>query len=364
VTSADTPGLYASPGWLLFIRQRTLLAQRFDPMRETVNGEPLRVADSVAVRTGPLALGAFSVSEAGSIAYRTGESALTQLRWFDRSGKMLDSVGPMESGLFDPVLSRGRHVAFGKERGGGSDVWVTEDTHINRFTIEGGGLPIWSPDGRHIVFATERNGSRSLFQKPAGGGAEIALLQSPAVMMLSDWSPDGRFILYTDVDREKGTHLWVLPLEGDRKPFPFLNTRFSERWGQFSPDGHWVAYESNEAGQRNEIYLRPFPGPDGQWQVSIAGGVYPRWAPDGKELYYLAPDGKLMAAAIAVRGATLEIGARTPLFQPRIAGGGTSIVGRRQQYAVAPDGRFLVNVAQDNISELPITLILNWKPKP
>jgi Tol biopolymer transport system component len=243
-------------------------------------------------------------------------------------------------------------------------VWVTEGAQINRFTIEGGGLPIWSPDGRHIAFGADRNGSRSLFQKPAAGGTEIALLQTSAVSMLSDWSPDGRFILYTSLGSETGADLSVLPLDGDRKPFSFLTTRFAEIWGQFSPDGHWVAYQSNEAGQRYEIYLRPFPVADGQWQVSMAGGVSPRWAPDGKELYYFAPDGKLMAAAIAVRGITLEIGARTPLFQPRIVGGGTSIVGHRQQYAVAPDGRFLLNVAQDNTSELPITLILNWKPKP
>ena len=172
-------------------------------------------------------------------------------------------------------------------------------------------------------------------------------------------------------DPKTGFDLWALPLEGDRKPLVFLNASFAERQGVFSPDGRWVAYASNESG-RFEIYVRPFQGAgatsalgtaSGQWQVSTAGGIWQRWRPDGKELYYIAyiaPDGKMMAAPIAVNGTTtLDVGAPVALFQTRIVGGGTSIdLGR--QYDVAADGRFLINVATNEAIAWPITLILNW----
>ena len=164
------------------------------------------------------------------------------------------------------------------------------------------------------------------------------------------------------MDPKNGPDLSVLPLDGDRKPFVFLSTRFDERVGQFSPDGHWVAYQSNESG-RNEVYVRPFPGPGGASPVSTSGGIQPRWRADGKELYYIAPDGTLMAVPITVKGATLEPGVPAVLFRTRIWGGGTN-AGSRQQYDVAPDGRFLINVTTADATNAPITVLLNWKPKP
>ena len=152
---------------------------------------------------------------------------------------------------------------------------------------------------------------------------------------------------------------WVLPLEGDRKPRVFLSTNFTETGAHFSPDGRWVSYQSNESG-RNEIYARPFPGPGGQWQISTAGGINARWRHDGKELYYIAPDGQLMAVPIATQGATLEPGTPVALFQSRSTLGGNT--GARAQYAVAPDGRFLINVTTGDATSSPITLLLNWKP--
>ena len=173
-----------------------------------------------------------------------------------------------------------------------------------------------------------------------------------------DWSSDGRFLLYFQNDPKTGYDLWVLPLFGERKPFPFVNTSFIERNGQFSPDGRWVAYESNESG-RNEIYVQAFPGPGGKWQVSTGGGIEPRWRRDGKELFYIALDGKLMAAPIQAAGQALEAGAPISLFQTRIVGGGQS--GWRQQYAVAPDGqRFLINITVDESTASPITIVTNW----
>src|SRR5262249_10597571 len=147
---------------------------------------------------------------------------------------------------------------------------------------------------------------------------------------------------------------------GERKPVLFRGTNFEERLAQFSPDVRWIAYQSNEGGQY-EIYVRPFPGPGGQWQLSTAGGIQPHWRRDGKELYYIAPDGKLMAVPIVVKGAALDPGLPVSLFQTRIWGGGTN-AGNGFQYDVAPDGRFLINVLTEDAVTSPITLLLNWKP--
>jgi hypothetical protein len=155
--------------------------------------------------------------------------------------------------------------------------------------------------------------------------------------------------------------LWVLPISGDRKPFVFLNQPYEERTGQFSPDGQWVAYVSNESG-RHEIYVRPFPGPGGRWQISTEGGIQPRWSPDGKELFYIAPDANLVAVPIAVNGPVLNPGRPVPLFRSRIFGGGREIY-QREQYDVGPDGRFLINVPTDDAVAPPITLLLNWNPE-
>src|SRR5207244_10894865 len=152
--------------------------------------------------------------------------------------------------------------------------------------------------------------------------------------------------------------IWVLTLEGDRKLFVYLKTNFDERRGQFSPDGRWVAYMSNESG-RHEIYVRPFPGPGGQWQISTAGGIYPRWGAGGKEVEYIGPDGTLMAAPIGVNGATIEPGRPVVLFRTRILGGGTNL-DAGTQYDIARDGRILINTVLDNAAS-PITLLQNWK---
>jgi hypothetical protein len=247
----------------------------------------------------------------------------------------------------------------------------------------------------------------------SGAGSEEPLLESPQVQNAYDRSGNGRFLLYQSTDPQTDVDLWVLPMsganasptgrsnqemsrtleaqarqgaavnnaspsgrsqqemEGDRKPWVFLKTNFQERWAQFSPDGRWVAYMSNESG-RPEIYVRPFvePAPGttgraagatgGQWQVSTAGGIYPRWRPDGKELFYIGPDGLMMAAPIAATVTTLEPGAPVALFPTRIYGGGTDNQQGRQ-YDVSRDGRFLINtVLEDSAS--PITLLQNWNP--
>ena len=221
---------------------------------------------------------------------------------------------------------------------------------------------MWSPDGSRLVFSRQRAGILDLYQKPANGaGAEALLLASPESKAATSWSADGRSLLYGTLFPKTGIDMWGLPMAGDPKPWPFLNTTFNESWGAFSPDGHWVAYASDESG-RAEIYVRPFPGPGGQWQVSTAGGKDPRWRPDGTALYYIAPDSRLMAAPIASSGTALQPGLPTALFQARIVGGGTQNISLRQQYDVAPDGRFLINVNADESTAAPITVITNWNP--
>jgi dipeptidyl aminopeptidase/acylaminoacyl peptidase len=196
--------------------------------------------------------------------------------------------------------------------------------------------------------------------KPStGDGAEEVLVDSPEVKIPCDWSPDGRFLIYNIPDPKSGTDLWVLPLE-TRVPFVFRRTDANELWGQFSPDGRWVAYQSNETG-RYEIYVLPSSGRGGAIPISTAGGVYPRWSRDGKELYFIAPDARMMAVSIRATLTTLEAGAPTPLFQTRRLGGGLNVIGRSHQYDVARDGRFLINVEAAS-STPPITLLLNWKP--
>ena len=228
---------------------------------------------------------------------------------------------------------------------------------------------IGEPDGTRIVFRSNRTAVGDPYQKlTSGAGAEELLVTSDQLKTPSDWSADGRFLLYHGTDPQTENDLWAVPMVGDRTPSLLLKTPFRENNGAVSPDGRWVAYMSNESG-RMEIYVRPFVPPGaagtaapagGQWQVSTAGGVFPSWRPDGKELYYLNPAGAMMAAPITVTGATLEPGAPVVLFPTRIYGGGADIqVGR--QYDVAPDGRFLINMELESAAA-PITLLMDWSP--
>jgi hypothetical protein len=215
-----------------------------------------------------------------------------------------------------------------------------------------------------VVFASEPNGVFDLFEKLASGaGDEQPLLVTADNKNPLAWSPDGRVLLYATQHPKTGADLWALPLAGERKSFPVAQTPFDEAAGQFSPDGRWVAYQSNESGPV-QIYVRPFPGLGDKWQVSTAGGSQPRWRRDGKELFYVAPDARLMAVSIAV-GAdsqTVEAGAPVPLFATRLASGSNIPGGvmSKPQYAVASDGRFLMNVAVEGATAPPITVVLNW----
>jgi Tol biopolymer transport system component len=357
--ATDSAGEYLAPGWLVWLRQGVLAAQRLDAGSGQLSGDPVPLAQAVSVDLTTQG-GCFSVSSAGTIAWRIG-GRRRQLVWFDRTGQNAGAFGtPDESNLLHPELSPdGKRAAITRGPVGSGDIWMQEGTRASRFTFDptDDRFAIWSPDGARVVFSSRRKGTLKLYQKPANAsGTEEALLETGDSdgRVPNSWSPDGRFILYTSF--QNNGDLMVLPLTGDRKPFPFLSTQFSEAQGAFSPDGKWVAYQSNESG-RYEIYVRPFPGPGGQWQVSTGGGISPRWQAYGKELYYIAPDAKLMAAAVSTQGGTFTPGTPEALFQTHIPPGVF-----KQQYDVARDSRFLINTELETASTDPIHVLLNWKP--
>ena len=371
VLAADTAAVYAPPGALLWVKEGVLVAQRFDPARKIVSDEVIPVAQAVGMDVGVLR-GAFAVSATGVLAHRAGRGERRQLIWVDRAGIVRGTVGPADwEGLGSPELAPDeQRVAVNRTVQGNPDVWLIDSGRDvqSKFTFDASsdGHPTWSPDGSRVVFRSLRNGPWDLFWKAASGaGDEQPLLVTEEFKSPLAWSPDGQVLLYQILSPKTGLDLWALPLAGDRKPFPVVQTPSDEASGQFSPDGRWVAYQSNES-KTMQIYVRPFRGSGGPWQVSSTeGGSQPRWRPDGRELFYVAPDARLMAVPIAV-GAdaqTLEAGAPKPLFRTRLAsgaGGNVSGLMSKQQYAVASDGRFLMNVAVEAATAPPITVVLNW----
>jgi Tol biopolymer transport system component len=269
--------------------------------------------------------------------------------------------------LQSPDLSAdGRRIAVSRTVQNNTDIWLIDVQRggATRFTFDAAidTLAVWSPDGERIAFASQRKGVYDLYLKhSSGAGTDELLLGSPYVKFPEDWSRDGRFLLYRVADPKTGYDLAAIPIPGDTsKPIVVANSPFEERGGQFSPDGHWVAYQSNESG-RFEIHVQPFPQPTSKWQVSTGGGVDARWSPDGKELFFVAPDGKLMTSTVRATGAAFDAASPVALFQARMKVGG--LANLKQQYAIARDGRFLINTQTDENALAPITLILNWKPR-
>jgi eukaryotic-like serine/threonine-protein kinase len=363
-----TGAVYAPSGHVLFVRQRTLFAQRFDPVGLRVMGNPFRLVED---STDCACLG-LSVSDTGSIAYRTtAQGAERTFVWFDRSGNELGKVG--DSSMSSPLLSPDgqRVVGYrGNPVDGNVDIWMLDVTRgvFSRLTddVADDTSPVWSPDGDHIVFSSNRKGTPDLYQKSAfAGGSEELLWASAQPKVPDDWSSDGRFVLFESRDRKTGADIWALPLDKTGKPgkpFPVVQTNFDEQRGQFSPGGNWIAYQSDESG-RHEIYLRAFPGPGNKWPVSTNGGAQVRWRRDEKELFYVALDGRLMAVPVRLtsNGTPPEVGTPVALFAPPL-GGTVQQADFRHQYMVSSDGqRFLVATVAEGVNS-PITIILNWKP--
>ena len=305
-----------------------------------------------------------SVAEDGTLVYvdLLGGGG-QQLVWRDREGKKLEVIGQPQDLIRDPALSPdGRQVAVRGTEDNNDDVWVHEAGRSlkRRLTFDAAldGRPIWSPSGKEITFRSTRQGNDDIYTRPADGtGEPVLLVGTPLSERPSDWSHDGKYFLYRVRDEETGWDLWYLRSNEDGSgfgPVPFLQSPFGELVGKFSPDSRFVAYVSDESGG-NEVYVRPFPGGDGKWQVSGNGGTQPRWSKDGKELFYVERD-TLMAVAVAT-APSFTSGPVTRLFQD------ASLPGTTPRYDVSADGRRFVLIEPVAVAEEKppsIHIVENW----
>jgi Tol biopolymer transport system component len=361
VMSGGTNAKFAN-GYLIFPRDRTLMAQLFDTSRFELLGDAIPIADQISLGGLSGRTGAFSVSESGVLAYQAAaEEIRSQLTWFDRSGNLTSTLGaPADYG--DVELSPDRKQAAVSVL---DPAKRTRDIYLfdvvrgvrTRFTFDPADeqSSIWSPDGTRILFNGRPKGYFDLYEKDAGGiaGEQVILADTHNKAPLS-WSPDGRSILYsTGVFIVGNSDLWLMSMGDRHESTPFLRTPFNESDGRFSPDGRWVAYVSNETGAA-EVYVTRFPGPSGKWPVSSGGGSYPRWRADGRELYFVSRDNTLMAATVNGQGQDFVVGTLRALFNLRPNAG-------RDPYDVSADGeRFLVNTVVETAPPPPITLVVNW----
>jgi Tol biopolymer transport system component len=378
------PSANPNTGYLLFMREGTLMAQPFDNSRLELEGQATPIAEQVNSSGGGSGVGSFSASATDALVYISGTNIrrggsrgniVGQLAWFDREGKVLESIGDL--GVYRSVALSpdGKRVAFERadiNNPRARSIWLHEFARgvTTRFTFNSDWdtAPVWSPDGSRVAFGSLRAGVVSIYQKTSNlAGEDELLYKSSENEVPSSWSPDGRFLLtYSPIPPVR---IWFLPLGGttaDRKPIPFEDTPFSEAWGRFSPDGHWIAYHSNESG-RNEIYVRPFETPSvtgssstggqaisGKWMVSKDGGTTALWRRDGKELFYLSLDGKVMAVDVSTSG-VFQAGVPKVLFKAP-----DSVV----FWDVSADGKRFIMATPSGENPAPpqtFSVVLNWQ---
>ena len=353
---------YAAPGYLLFLTEGTLMAQRFDATNLRLEGEPSRIADGVGGSTTDYA--AFSVSDTGVLAHGGRTTLPTQLVWFDRNGRNMGSVTPPGEYASFSLSRDQRRLAFAlvdPERYQ-TDIWLMDLARgtSSRFTAAAGldTHPVWSPGDSRIVFRSQRAGVLDLFEKNSNGAHAEEKLPTPGWDKVpTDWSADGRFIVYhQQADAAESRYdLWVVPMR-ERKSVPFLQTEFTEMQGSLSPNGRFIAYTSDQSG-RFEVYAQTFADQTGRWQISANGGSEPTWRRDGKELFYMAADRQLMSVQVDTNG-TFDAGVPRALFGTRIPALSTPY---RTNYVPAADGqRFLLNTIVEGTSAPPITVVLDW----
>lgn len=348
---------YAEPGYLLFVREGTLVAQKFDTGSLAVEGEPVPLGEGLGTDT--VGLASFSASQNGVLVFRGGELTGSRLVWVDRTGKetpILEAPADYRDTSLSPD---GTRLAYDIGTGAGGDLWIRDLVRgvSSRFTFDAAVElnPWWSPDGRRIVYTSKAKALGDLYVKEASGTrAAEPLVVNADEKYVSDWSADGRYILFTG--RGEGNSGWnisAMLVDGERKPFTVVGTSFAEMWATFSPDGKYIAYQSNESG-RPEIYVQEFPEALNKWQVSTEGGVEAFWRRDGRELYYRAGT-RIVAVPVQTSG-TFVVGTPAPLFETRFAN--TTV---RARYRAAPDGqRFLVLAGLSRVAEQPAAVVLNW----
>jgi eukaryotic-like serine/threonine-protein kinase len=359
VVSADSLSQYAPPDRILYVKEGTLVAQPFDARSLKTTGEPVPVAEQIG--TSANGLSDFSVSSNGALVYRGGATNDNRLIWVDRTGKelsALDKPAPYQTTSLSPDDNR-LAITLRDSRSDKSAIWIRDLARgvTSRFTFNASNetSPVWSPDGARVVFSSDRKGVPGLYQKAASGtGPDTELWSCGDTLIASDWSRDGKFLAVNRLTVKNSWDVWIVPTDGSGKPFPFIESPFVDALPVFSPDGHYVAYMSTESS-RPEVYVQQFPGPGGKWQVSAAGGVEPHWSADGKTIYFLSTDAKMMVTAVAA-GATFTAETPRALFEAHILPGQ-----RRNSYLVSGDGQkflLLAPVGKDRIA--PITVVLNW----
>jgi Tol biopolymer transport system component len=355
---SHTNGIYAS-GHILFMRQYTLMAQPFDPRSLQLSGDAVPIADPVQEGRS-VAKGVFSASGDGLLTYVEGASgADRQLELFDRGGKQAGEVPGADAYAGVRISPDGKRLLYYLDSAG-YDVWSYDLAHGVKTALtfgsgsgQGNNYPVWSPDGRHIIYSSYRNGQYGLYLKATdGSGTEEPILEAVGrIRFPTDWSPDGKILTYIE-GALGGWAIWMLPLDGERKPYLFHKSQFAEREASFSPDGKWVAYCSNESGDYR-VYVVPFPGTGGKWQVSPGGGCGPRWRRDGKEIFFLSADNKMTAADVKASGSGFEVGAIHTLFATRPYG----VFGR---FDVTADGQRFAIPYEAGQPSAAITLVVNW----
>jgi eukaryotic-like serine/threonine-protein kinase len=371
----ESKAIYSPPGFILFLQGQTLMARPFDANRLEFTGEAVSVADNVALDAEQRA---FYV-DGGTLLYRNREGRTNQhWVWTDRTG----IASPLDKASLTANHVRlspdGKRVAFIEgTNNADAKVWTYDiDRNLKtRVTTDMGSkrFPIWSPDGTRLVFGSASGSPRSWSLRETssdGASKETTLLESEPLMgvLPDDWSRDGRYIVFEkfkDGTRGVGSSarsattatLWILPRYGDRKPFPYLETAFDKGQAVFSPNGRWLAYVSNESGLY-QVFVQPFPNAsEGKWQISSAGGMAPHWKGDGRELYYLDPNGRIIAVPVRA-DSKFEVGTPTTLFTTTVPYPSfpTYLV-----YDVTPDGQhFLVSTPFSNRASSQITVVLNW----
>ena len=361
VVEADANAAYAAPGYLVFYRDKTLLAQPFDPKRFSVAGEPTTILTDVQNLL-PVKWAVFGVSDTSLLVAQTGSAAnLSQPLWFDRKGKELGSLGQLAMYGNVSLAPTGGEVAVNKTDSASlnTDIW-TYDLHretAKRLTFNTAFLasPIWSPDAKRLIYFSNQTHGNDLYLKDSDGAHEEKLvLHTDLDQFANDWSRDGKYILYNRV-----SELWTLTYP-ELKSSLFLKSPSIVAGAQFSPNGKWVAYASNETGKW-EIYVTSFPEARGKWQVSSGGGDQPRWRADGKELFFLSADSTMMAAPVTTE-TNFDSGTPIALFQATPRQPSSS----RDQfvYDVSKDGqRFLILTQVKHVGTSPMTVVLNWTAK-
>jgi eukaryotic-like serine/threonine-protein kinase len=368
LVDASSGAIYVEPRYLLFVRGRTLFAQEFDARKLEVRGEALPVAEGIAPtgEIGPSAYAPFSGSTNGILVYRTGVGDLAQLTWYDRHGKPLGTLGP--PGRYDQLALSPDGKSLALERTdpslNTSDIYLVElaTGSFSRFTFDTASEsnPVWSPDGTRIAFSANRTGEYNIYWKASNGASgDERVLEAKDLELPVGWSPDGKYLVYEDATPSTDYDIWLLPLTGeDRRPKPYIVGPGIQEFGGVSPDGRWFAYDSDETG-RHEIYVQSFPSAGGKWQITSEGGFEPQWRRDGRELFYLAPNRKIMAVATEL-SPTFHAGAPQPLFEAPINMNG--IEDSSARFSFSPDGQRVLVIAEvgEKSASSAIRVVANW----